>query len=342
MITCTDFETPSVQQIENMLSYVSPDCDRESWARIGMAIKSAHPIEGLEAFDNWSAGGSNYNKQDTRSTWRSINITGGVGIASLIYEAQQNGFKFDKKPRPLSPEETAKREFEADKRCVKQEKEAEIRKHKAKKSVAKIVSELSPDNQVLIRYLNNRGLYVDPIPEAIRFHPRLPYWQSCKLIDHFPAMLGLITDVNNNLVALHRTFLSPDGVKASVKYPKKITTPITTISGASVKLGQPDDVLFVCEGIETGLAVMLETKKPVWCCLSAGGLERVVIPESVKKVYIMADKDRSGVGEKSAKKLSYRLMAQGVTVHIVIPGEEIPAGEKGIDWLDVYNLEGAA
>ena len=64
-------------------------------------------------------------------------------------------------------------------------------------------------------------------------------------------------------------------------------------------------------------------------------LEKVQVPDSVHRVYIGADKDRSGAGQRAARKLAQRLWDErGRGATISLPPPEIPPGEKGIDWLD--------
>lgn len=50
-----------------------------------------------------------------------------------------------------------------------------------------------------------------------------------------------------------------------------------------------DSKLALTEGIETGLAVNLMTALPVWACVSAFGLEHVVLPEEAREFWIFAD-----------------------------------------------------
>jgi putative DNA primase/helicase len=66
----------------------------------------------------------------------------------------------------------------------------------------------------------------------------------------------------------------------------------------------------------------------VWACTNAARLSQVVIPNSIKDVWIMADNDESGTGQKYAEVLKKRLLAEGRTVEIYMP-ETV-----GHDWLD--------
>jgi putative DNA primase/helicase len=104
--------TPTTPElIRAALGHLSPNVPRTEWARVGMAIKSEYPgDDGLALFDEWSMRGDSYDAKAVRSTWKSIKPSGGVTIATLIHEAQANGFKLPEQssdaPKP-SPEQMA-------------------------------------------------------------------------------------------------------------------------------------------------------------------------------------------------------------------------------------------
>jgi putative DNA primase/helicase len=83
----------STELLRAALGYLSPNVPRDAWARVGMAIKSEFADDaGLGLFDEWSQRGDSYSAKAVRSTWKSLKATGGVTVATLIHEAQQNGF----------------------------------------------------------------------------------------------------------------------------------------------------------------------------------------------------------------------------------------------------------
>lgn len=83
------------------LAYVSPDCDRDSWVRYLMAIKSAEGEDGRGHAEQWSAQSDKYRPADFNSTWRSISSDGGITEATLYAEAKRNGWTG--KPEKTSP-----------------------------------------------------------------------------------------------------------------------------------------------------------------------------------------------------------------------------------------------
>tara|TARA_R110002049_G_scaffold309186_1_gene518214 strand:+ start:28035 stop:29096 length:1062 start_codon:yes stop_codon:yes gene_type:complete len=198
-------------------------------------------------------------------------------------------------------------------------------------------------NWPLAKYLKNRGLgnLQGRVPRDILAINSLPYWEDINgtfmNLGDYPAMIGVIRNLNGEVVSLHRTYLSEVGKKAPVSNSKKIMPPAVkgANSGSAIQLFEPTEDLAITEGIETALAVHLSTGIPVWAAISSTMLEQVQIPETVKNVYIMADKDLSGTGLKAAVALAKRVGLKHTT-KIVVPDGTIPEDAKSLDWLDVY------
>lgn len=183
-------------------------------------------------------------------------------------------------------------------------------------------------------YLEARGLILERVLEGLhlRVHPALPYREGGEVLGTYPALLGRVEHPRHGLVALHRTYLAPDGSgKAAVPSPKKLTPPVLegATAGASIRLyaPQPGPPLALTEGVETSLAVHQLVGWPAWGCVSAGGLERVQLPAEAREVVIAADHDRAGL--EAARKLARRLLSEGRKVRMAVPPRE------GQDWLDV-------
>ncbi len=189
------------------------------------------------------------------------------------------------------------------------------------------------------RYLGGRGLALPAYPAVLRFHGALGYYQKdaagkSRKLAEYPAMLACIQDAQGHAVTLHRTYLQ-DGAKLKAADAKKVLS--AGINGAAVRLFEADEELAVCEGIETGLALHLATRKPVWAGINAGNLEKLWLPPTVRRVCIYADNDADGdfAGQCYAYALARRLKREQKSgaerqVRVFVPRH------AGTDWADVW------
>jgi putative DNA primase/helicase len=102
-------------------------------------------------------------------------------------------------------------------------------------------------------------------------------------------------------------------------------------------LAEATDELGLAEGIETALAVHIRTGKPIWATISAGNMEKILIPDSVRRVCIYADNDANSEydGQASAYVLARRLKKEQKKtgpreVEVFVPKTH------GEDWADVW------
>lgn len=181
------------------------------------------------------------------------------------------------------------------------------------------------------RYLNSRtGLRT--FPSCLRFSPDERYGPGA----FHPAMIAKVDPSDAAIAkgersALHRTFLSPEGAKATVDNPRKMLG--TMPSGAAVRLMQHQDVLGVAEGIETALSVATIFNVPTWAALTAGLLEEWTPPEIVTTVFVFGDNDHSFTGQASAFRLAQKLKAKGFDVIVEL------SPLFGTDWNDEHRRE---
>ncbi|MEH6460382.1 DUF7146 domain-containing protein [Chitinimonas sp. JJ19] len=212
--------------------------------------------------------------------------------------------------------------------------------------LARLWAEAAPIQQgdPVARYLAQRGLQLTTFPDSLRLHPALPYW--CELdgqpheLGRYPAMLAQVIDSSGKLAGLHRTYLNEEGGKLALRHPgtgeplpvkKLMVRSEKATEGAAIPLQVPHGGrLALAEGVETALAVHLGSGLPVWACVSAGGLQRVALPEGVQDVFIFADHDASQAGQQAAERLRCRLQREGLRVRSRKPAQ------PGTDWLDVY------
>ena len=206
------------------------------------------------------------------------------------------------------------------------------------------VSILDPQAEPARLYLARRGLSFKNLSDkVVRYHPRLPYYNSDtgEKLGFWPAIILRITDIKDKTITLHRLYITDEGFKPDLGEckPKKMMerTSTTSLSGCAIRLGgTPTSILGVTEGFETGQSAVLGSEIPVWCGVTAIGLENIEVPESVHTVVIFADKDRSKRGQEAADTLAKRLMAHGKRVVAITPPVDIDPGKKSVDWNDMY------
>ncbi len=181
-------------------------------------------------------------------------------------------------------------------------------------------------------YLASRGI---PIPntEALRYVPGIAYYDDGQYLGRFPAMLGALTNLEGDLISVHRTFLTADGKKADVPCPRKLMPSCGPVMGASIKLGAPVPyrggvVLGMAEGIETALSVAMLYGLPCWSAVSASGVEKSQFPVGVTSLFVMGDNDHNGVGQRAAHVLARRAASTGIMARACI------APNPGTDWND--------
>jgi hypothetical protein len=150
-------------------------------------------------------------------------------------------------------------------------------------------------------YLRNRG--ITPLHEdgALRFHPRCYYRPD----DHsptetWPAMIARVTDLDGRITGAHRTWLDPDGFdpvrlgKAPIDTPRRA---MGDLLGNAVRFGAANDVLAAGEGIETMLSLRcLLPTLPMTAALSANHLAALLLPPTLRRLYIARDDDAAGDG----------------------------------------------
>ena len=185
-------------------------------------------------------------------------------------------------------------------------------------------------------YLKRRGFGgVWPLPDALRLHRSMPYWQGAEKIGTFPAMVAPIVAPDGRMVALHRTYLERDGRKADVPTVKKLTGAAGPLAGACIPLHKPArGCIGIAEGIETALAAWCASSVPTVAAYCAGNLATWQWPGGLQRLVIFADADKAG--REAADALLSRAVRSGLKANVVTPSE------PGTDWADVWAARGAA
>lgn len=178
------------------------------------------------------------------------------------------------------------------------------------------------------RYLARRGLTDVSDTLWLKHGDGLLYLdENGEFCGRFPAMLAVAKLPGGGVVALHRTFLSPNGDKADVPAPRKLLGSLP--DGAAVQLAPHRDELGIAEGIETALSATALFGVPCWAAINANGLAKWSPPAGVRSVVIFGDNDAKFAGQQATFTLAHRLACRGIAVRIEIPPT------VGDDWNDV-------
>jgi len=234
------------------------------------------------------------------------------------------------------------------------------------------------NHERLHRYFAHRGVRVSDLPDGkipatLRYVYELEHYNEDKNRTLRPAMIGMMKNARGEVVCIQRVYLDPagDGKAPDLDDCKKMRG---SPAGAACRLGPlvHSGVLLICEGIETGVALLAAVKgrAAVWCVMSEGGMRSITLPTDIvvgrsatlKTVIFAADHDRipkkasTRPGETGAR-IGANLLSKawpGLRVGVALPNDpavvgdmvdattrEVAEGRKGVDWLDVYKERGA-
>jgi hypothetical protein len=162
------------------------------------------------------------------------------------------------------------------------------------------------------RYLTARRLAGLAASLALRFRRDCPHPARGRL----PAMVALVTDVAEQPLGIHRTFLRRDGSAKADAEPQRAS--LGPIWGGAVRLDPLAPELVIGEGIETSAAAGRLLSLPAWAAISAGNLGRgLLLPPEVRAVVIATDRDLPG--ERAASEAWHRWCAEGRRVRLLWP-----------------------
>lgn len=121
----------TVDLIRSALAAIPPDVERDTWVRVGMAVKASDLAESVafDLWDEWSQKGASYKAADAKSAWRSLKAGGKTTVATLFGIAQDHGWQFPEQPPGDAPaRDPSAAECLAEERRAKQaEQEAAFR-----------------------------------------------------------------------------------------------------------------------------------------------------------------------------------------------------------------------
>jgi hypothetical protein len=160
------------------------------------------------------------------------------------------------------------------------------------------------------------------VPPVLRFVRHCPHRDDPGYDrPHYPAMVAPIVNVRGEMIAIHKTFLRPDG-SDKADFPKELQRETCgPMKGGSVRLAphKPGVPLISGEGLESVLSAMQLFRRPGWAALSASGLKAQELPPEVREVWLAGDNDESLAGQEAVLFAYGRHTAEQRHVKIMLP-----------------------
>jgi hypothetical protein len=298
-----------------------PADHRDTWWRMGMAVKAELGDNGIDLWLDWSSRSDSYREKDARAVWRSIKEQSNgksVTVRSLFRAAMDHGWQ------PTAEKSENSGATSSGTTVTETPRQERTRTHEEPRSepsrwsdkAEAIWSRARPlnGNDVASKYLRRRGCMPPPEDGDLRWMPATERYQ-------WPCMLARITDaITCEPLSLHFTYLALDGSdKAPVDKQRRLLAGHVKAGGV-IRLWPDDCVTYglaVAEGIETALAAA-HGFTPIWSCIDAGNLEVFPVLTGIDAITIMADNDRTGTGREAAEACARRWHEAGREVRIVM------------------------
>lgn len=158
-------------------------------------------------------------------------------------------------------------------------------------------------------YLQSRGITSSP-PDSLRF-ARLRFAGAVR-----PALVGLVTSADNEIVGVHRIFLNEDGRKADMPS-GNVKFSLGSVKGGAIRLAPCGTEITVCAGLEDGLALQQLSGRAVWAATGDVMLAAMILPKTVLSVMVGIDADASG--ERAGREAAERFSSEGRRARILRP-----------------------
>lgn len=131
------FNDISLEVVAIALTYIDA-YNRDTWLKVGNALKTEFGSSGFDIWDNWSKTTDNYDVKAIKSVWRSLTV-GKVNIGTVIFLAKQRGFDITKhEVKPIDPQEQAARQAKRE----QQERESIAHEQAEKKAFAELLQQI--------------------------------------------------------------------------------------------------------------------------------------------------------------------------------------------------------
>lgn len=325
-----NFEGLTADTISAALNHIDA-YDREIWLRMAMAVKSELGEAGFDIWDTWSAGSDNYDKKAANSVWKSVKVSGGVTIATLIREAMQNGYRFnDDAPRIDDSERTRRRE--AQQRIETAQREAVKQAAQDATALWEAATRINGDDHLYLKRkaIEAHGLKVGRWPLRTRDGEIYAHADNVLLIP-IKTRGGALTSLQGIFDKIPKGYNSD---KSYFRDGKK--------SGSFHLIGSTaSGTVALCEGYATGATIHAATGWAVAVCFDRSNL--LTIAEALKptmtgvEFVVCADNDAWTDGNPGV--VDATKAAKAIRARLCVPHFQ-NTDTQPTDWNDLQALEG--
>ncbi len=306
--------TGDVERIREALHFI-PASDRDTWVKMGMAVKYELGDTGFDVWEGWSLQAESFNAKDARDVWKSLRGNGKVTAGTLFHEAKAHGWRDDGTHQKPTPEELAERRRIAAERAAKEEADLARERAEAAKKAAAIWEAAKPapaDHP----YLTRKG---------IKAH-------GARL--HDGRLMLPVRDASGALQSLQ--FVDGDGGKQFM--------PGGKVKGCYFSIGNPKGAAALCiaEGFATGASIHEATGHPVAVAFNAGNLGAVAKAMRERfadlPLILCADDDATTEGNPGITKATEAARAVGGL--LAVPDFGAERQERQTDLNDLHQAQG--
>ncbi|CAN0624349.1 putative DNA primase/helicase [Burkholderia multivorans] len=321
-----------IGRIRDALACIPADLQRDEWARIGAALKHEMGDAGFDLFDEWSKRADSYDAAAARGTWRSLSADAGIKIGTLFHVAREHGFDLkSNKAAPVDPAELERRRVEREKRAEQEAREREMKTISAA-GIADAVKRATTFVSATHPYLERKGVKATATLreiEASRLKALIGYTPSSDGKPLQGRILIAPVYINGKLSTVE--MIDENGLKSALAGGVKAGG-----YWATGPIASDATLIYVCEGVATGLSVHECTGAVAVAALTCGNLRKVA--EALKAAYpgarIVVCGDLGNGSEKA------REAAQAIGGALAFPdfGADRPDGAS--DFNDMHLLSG--
>jgi len=315
----------SLNDLQDALSFVDPNCSYDEWIRVLFAVKSEFGDSARSIAENWSKNGDSFSALSFQNTWKSFKPDKGITIATLIHVAKQNGWKHQKT-----------QSIDSRQPSLSNSKINNVIEAKHQNSNQRLISQKASEIINLSKpapmdhpYLSKKKI----LPHGILYGSTnkafktliIPVYGS---LPPFSEIIQSIQTINDK----GQKFFLAGGRKVGGYFP------IQWIENAPI---------IICEGFATGASIAehFAPTSSVICAFDAGNLTSVAKAFRKKnpkhKIIIAGDNDRfTKEGWPSKKNIGVekaKMASKAVDGFISIP--QFEEHEIGSDWNDRYLLD---